>query len=285
METETHAYIRSNGQKLQPKALLFDVFGTVVDWRTTVTERLEKRSSEALNSGSRPIAPTVRTKCAAVDWPTFAQEWRNSYYAFTRDQARRRDDDEPLAFKTVDEHHLDSLRALLDRYGIAELWTDGQVLELSRTWHHLDAWPDSSRGLGALREHGFVICTLSNGNVELLTDMAAHARLPWTHVFSAEMFGAYKPHPSVYTSACRELGLEPAQCAMVAAHLADLQAARGCELRTIYVERAREEAWSTGEVEDAKRRGWVDMWVSVGDDGVGGGILEIARNLKGEETQ
>ena len=233
----------TNSQKPQPKALLFDVsldhpsslnlglkniqvFGTVVDWRKTVTEHLQRRSSETLHSASCSVPTPVRTKTAEIDWPAFAQEWRSSYYDFTRDQAKRKFNDEPLAFKTVDDHHLDSLRALLDQHGISGLWTDDQVIEISRIWHYLEGWPDSSRGLTALKNQGFVICTLSNGNTELLTDMATHANLPWTHVYSAEKFGAYKPHPSMYVSAYKELGLEPGQCAMVAAHLADLEAAK-----------------------------------------------------------
>lgn len=134
----------------------------------------------------------------------------------------------------------------------------------------------------ALKNLGFIICTLSNGNIELLTDMATHADLPWTQVFSAEKFGAYKPHPSVYTSACKELGLEPGQCAMVAAHLADLEAARECGLQTIYIERTQEESWATEKIHGAKSKGWLDMWVSLGDDSAGGGILEVAGNLEGE---
>lgn len=222
-------------------------------------------------------------KCAQVDWPTFAQEWRNSYYEFTRDQVQRKDNDEPLAFKTVDDHHLDSLCALLEHYDISGLWTDDEVIQVSRIWHYLEGWPDSSRGLMALRNQGFIICTLSNGNVELLTDMAAHANLPWSHIFSADKFGAYKPHPSVYTSACKELGLEPAQCAMVAAHLADLEAARECGLQTIYIERAQEESWPAEQTDDAKSEGWANMWVEIDNDGMGGGILEVASNLEGEK--
>lgn len=288
-----------NSQKPPPKALFFDasqdllfsnpqsnptqVFGTVVDWRKTVTKYLERRSFETLNSGSSSVATAVRTKCAEVHWPTFAQEWRSSYYDFTRDQAKRKDNDQALAFKTVDDHHLDSLRALLDQHGISGLWREDQVIQVSRIWHYLEAWPDSSRGLMALKDEGFIICTLSNGNIELLTDMAVHADLPWTHVFSAEKFGAYKPHPSVYTSACRELGLEPGQCAMVAAHLADLEAARECGLQIIYIERAQEESWPPEKMDGAKSKGWADMWVSIGDDSKGGGILEVARNLEGEQ--
>ena len=138
------------------------------------------------------------------------------------------------------------------------------------------------RGLTALKDQGSVICTLSNGNVELLADMAANAELPWTHVFSAEKFGAYKPHPSVYKSACKELGLEPGECAMVAAHLGDLEAASECGLQTMYIERAQEESWPKEEIDGAKS--WVDMWVGISDDSVGGGILQVARKLAGVNT-
>ena len=166
----------------------------------------------------------------------------------------RKDTGEPLAFKTADDHHLDSLRTLLDQSLISGLWTDEQVVQVSRIWHHLEGWPDSSRGLLALENQRFITCTLSNGNIDLLTDMAAHTDLPWTHIFSAESFGAYKPHPSVYTSACKELGLEPGQCAMVAAHLADLEAARDCGLQTIYIERAQEESCPRGKLMTPKAK-------------------------------
>ena len=108
--------------------------------------------------------------------------------------------------------------------------------------------------------------------------MSDHADLPWTHIFSVEHFGAYKPHPSVYTSACERLGLEPGQCAMVAAHLDDLEAARECGLQTVYIERAREQSESAEDVADAK--GWVDMWVGLGDNSEGGGILQVAKKLE-----
>lgn len=273
----------TNIQMSQPKALLFDVFGTVVDWRTTVTKYLERRSLESLNSNPSSNPTAIRGQCSEIDWPAFAQEWRDSYYGFTRDQNLRKANHEPSPFKTVDDHHLDSLRALLQHHAIAGLWTDDQVFEVSRIWHYLDGWPDSFPGLTALKNKGLIICTLSNGNIELLTDMATYAHLPWTHIFSADQFGEYKPHPSVYTSACAELGLEPGQCAMVAAHLADLEAARECGLQTIYVERFGEESWPTGKIDDAKSKGWVDMWVNIGGNSVGGGILEIARNFGDKE--
>ena len=223
---------------------------------------------------------STRLACAGISWPDFAQEWRESYYAFTHAQASRHGKDDPIAFKTVDEHHHDSLRELLAKYEIDHLWTDMEVLEISRIWHHLDGWVDSSRGLQALRDMDFIICTLSNGNTSLLTDMALHARLPWTYIFSAERFGAYKPHPSVYLGACKELDLYPGECVMVAAHLGDLEAARACGLQTIYIERDQEESWAVEKVREAKRKGWVDMWVGSEENFVGGGILEIGRKFE-----
>ena len=132
----------------------------------------------------------------------------------------------------------------------------------------------------ALRNRGFIITTLSNGNLSLLTDMKIHAKLNWSYVFSAERFGAYKPHPSVYLGACKELGLQPGQCAMVAAHLGDLGAAKNCGLQTIYIERPEEESWDVEKVREAKRKGWVDMWVDSEENFVGGGILEVNRKFE-----
>jgi len=116
--------------------------------------------------------------------------------------------------------------------------------------------------------------------ISLLKDIADFASLPWTHIYSAEQFGSYKPYYSVYTGACMEVGLEPGECAMVAAHLGDLQAAKECGLQTIYVERKAEESWSLERVREAKRKAWVDMWIGTDENFVGGGILEIVRKME-----
>ena len=125
-------------------------------------------------------------------------------------------------------------------------------------------------------------CALSNGNDELLADLAAHASLPWTHAFCALDFGAYKPDARVYAGAVQKLGLSPGECAMVAAHLGDLEAAGRGGLQTVYGERGGEEevVGDGGDVEGAKGRGWVDMWVGVAETDSGGGVLEVARRLK-----
>ena len=121
--------------------------------------------------------------------------------------------------------------------------------------------------------------TLSNGNISLLTDLSTHGSLPFTHIFSAELFGSYKPSPKVYLGAVEKLGLKPSECAMVAAHLADLKAAKDLGLQVIYVEREAEEDWANEEVE--KARGWVDLWVEKGDLGTSGkgGFLTVAEKL------
>lgn len=151
---------------------------------------------------------------------------------------------------------------------------------MSRIWHFLHAWPDSANGLQELNQAGFITSTLSNGNVSLLQDLAAHAQLPFKHILSAELFGAYKPSPTVYNGAAAHLGLQARECAMVAAHLGDLKAAKECGFQTIYIEREGEESWSLEDSRAAKREGWVDMWVGLEERFVGGGIAEIERKFK-----
>ena len=177
----------------------------------------------------------------------------------------------------MDQHHHGSLKQLINENYLEALWDDEEVLEISRIWHSLEPWPDSSRGLEELNRMGFQTCTLSNGNVSLLEDLATHARLPFTYLFSAEHFGAYKPSPRTYLGAAEKLGLQPEECAMVTAHLRDLAAARECGLQTIYVQREGEEAWALEDVRAAKREGWVDMWVGLEEQFVGGGIKEVGR--------
>lgn len=139
-------------------------------------------------------------------------------------------------------------------------------------WHFLDPWPDSSPGLGMLKQK-FVTSTLSNGNTALLADLAKHGSLPYAHLLSGEDFKAYKPHPNVYLGAAKWLKLEPGECALVAAHLGDLAAARKCGYQTIYIDRPQEEQWSEEKISEARQ--WVDMWIEQG----GGGFVEVARRF------
>ena len=213
-----------------PKALLTDVFGTVVDWRGTVTKHLTVSAQEALNSSSSSVPSAAREAAAQVSWPAFAQLWRESYYHFTRTY-----DPAKGPFKSVDQHHLEALVKLVAEHGIDGLWNEDQLKETSMIWHFLDPWSDSSTGLGMLNS-SFITSTLSNGNTALLSDLAKHGSLPYAHLLSGEDFKAYKPHPDVYLGAAKKLGLEPGQCGLVAAHLGDLAAARKCGYQTIYSE-------------------------------------------------
>jgi 2-haloacid dehalogenase len=195
------------------RALVFDVFGTVVDWRSSV-------------------AAEVGTLGWPVDPPAFADAWRAGYPSAMREVRDGR-----LPWTNIDGLHRRILDALLAERGLTPPETE--VAELNRVWHRLAPWPDSVVGLHRLKAR-FPVCTLSNGNVSLLLDMARHAGLPWDAIFSAELFGHYKPDPEVYLGAARLLDLAPQQVLMVAAHPSDLRAAAACGLRTAYVPRPME---------------------------------------------
>ncbi|EME81002.1 uncharacterized protein MYCFIDRAFT_55964 [Pseudocercospora fijiensis CIRAD86] len=256
-----HHKIAPPFQGAQPKALFFDVFGTCVDWRKTVTDALYNRAQEALNSSTPSLSGQAYTKATAMtkeDWGELAQDWRNTYLVFTRAIAS----DPDIPYKTVDQHHLDALVELLEAEHLASLWNEQQVLELSKIWHYLDPWVDTPHGIRELNKK-FNTCTLSNGNVSLLEDMVKHGGMPFTHIYSAEMFNSYKPSPKVYLGAAEKMGIKPEECVMVAAHLDDLKAAKSLGFRTVYVERSLEERHP--ELRD--EQGIVDVWVTEGEDG------------------
>ncbi len=141
------------------------------------------------------------------------------------------------------------------------LWDEAQLQELNLVWHRLDPWPDTNKGLEALNRN-YSTCTLSNGNVSLLKDMVEYGKMPFTHVYSAEMFQSYKPNPKVYLGAAEKMGLKPEECALVAAHLDDLKAAKACGFGAVYVERPREERH-----EDLKGEGIPDIWIREDEEG------------------
>jgi 2-haloacid dehalogenase len=262
----------------RPKALFFDVFGTCVDWRTTVTQALYTQAHAALNDATNSLATAVRlraTDMTITHWGIFAQAWRDSYKHFVQSLA----EDPTIPFKTVDQHHLESLKELLLEWKIEGLWTDEQVEDLSLVWHRLAPWADSAPGIRALNRLAQT-ATLSNGNMSLLTDLSAQGQMEFTHVFSGELFGSYKPSPKVYLGAVEKLGLGPGQCAMVAAHLADLKAAKACGLSVIYVERPLEEDWDVSDIEKAREEGWVDLWVPQGEQG----FITVAERLEAVTT-
>jgi 2-haloacid dehalogenase len=200
-----------------PTALAFDVFGTVVDWRSSIIRELAEFGAK--HGISR-------------DWAAFADEWRSGY-APAMDRVRRGE----LPWTRIDDLHRMTLVELLAAAGVEV--TDEEVDHLNRAWHRLDPWPDSVEGLTRLKRR-YVITTLSNGNVSLLTNMAKRAGLPWDCVISAELFRHYKPDAEVYLGCADLLGVQPAQLMLVAAHPNDLRAARANGLMTAYVARPRE---------------------------------------------
>ncbi|MEO5733430.1 MAG: haloacid dehalogenase type II [Rubrivivax sp.] len=213
------------------RALCFDVFGTVVDWRSSIVR-------EGLSLTDR--------LGFSLDWEAFADEWRAGY-APAMQQVRTGE----LPWTDIDGLHRRILDRLLATRGLVLTETD--AADFNRLWHRLMPWPDSVAGLTRLKQ-AFTITTLSNGNVALLVNMAKHAGLPWDTVFSAELFAHYKPDPEVYLGAARLLGLQPAQVMLVAAHPSDLRAAASCGLRTAYVDRPLErgpngarEPWQAGD--------------------------------------
>lgn len=197
------------------RAMVFDVFGTVVDWRSGVAREV-----------TRLLGP-------GVDAAAFADAWRGRYGP-SMDRVRR--GEQP--WTTLDGLHRASLDELLEEFG-AGAAGEATRAELVLAWHRLDPWPDSVAGLTRLRTR-HVLAPLSNGNVSLLVDLARHGGLPWDAVLSAELFGHYKPDAEVYDGAARLLGLAPEQVLMVAAHVDDLAAARERGLRTAYVHRPHE---------------------------------------------
>lgn len=202
----------------QIKALTFDVFGTVVDWRGSIIRKGEKFGAE---------------RGINVDWAAFADAWRGAYRP-SMDRVRRGE----LPWTNLDTLHRMVLDELLVKFNIAGL-SEADKDYLNRVWHRLDPWPDAVEGLTRLRQR-FVLATLSNGNVALLTNMAKYAGLPWDCILSAELAKHYKPDPETYQTAADLLGLQPAQVMMVAAHKDDLRAAQRVGLKAAFVTRPYE---------------------------------------------
>ncbi|KAF4995772.1 hypothetical protein FDECE_12690 [Fusarium decemcellulare] len=252
------------------KALTFDVFGTVVDWRSSVVEELYLRAFRKLSSDLPQHLKSRIESLTEEDWGRFAQEWRRSYGAFTKNF-----DPEKDTWKNIDQHHHDSLVDLLKAWNLTGLYTPSEIESLSLVWHRLKPWSDSSDGiqkLGKTRKTS----TLSNGNVSLLGDLNDFGNLGFQVILSAEKFKAYKPNPAVYLGAAHELGVKPHEVAMVAAHLGDLQGARSCGLRTIYIERPREEDWGRDDERYQRAKEWVDLWITEEEYG----FVALARKLE-----
>ena len=200
------------------KALVFDVFGTVVDWRSTII-----REGQEIG----------KSKGIEVDWAKLADAWRSGY-APAMGRVRRGE----MPWTPLDRLHRAILDQLLDQFQIRNL-SDREKENLNRVWHRLQPWPDSIGGMTRLRRR-FVLATLSNGNMALLVNMAKHASLPWDCILSAELVKQYKPALEVYQMAATLLDLPPQEVLMVAAHKDDLRAAQKAGLRTAFVPRPLE---------------------------------------------
>jgi 2-haloacid dehalogenase len=200
------------------RALVFDVFGTVVDYRSTII-----REGQQLNAA----------RGLSVDWAAFSDTWRGRY-APSMDRVRKGE----LPWTNLDALHRMVLNDLLVEFNISGL-TEEETDHLNRVWHRLGPWPDAVAGLTRLKTK-YVIATLSNGNVALLLNMAKYGGLPWDTILSAELVRAYKPDPRTYHMAADLLGLRREQVALVAAHPGDLRAAQAAGLRAIYVPRPDE---------------------------------------------
>jgi 2-haloacid dehalogenase len=216
----------SRAMSVAPRILAFDIFGTVVDWHGSIA-----REVNALRLG--------------VDGGAFALAWRAGYKP-----AMQRVMSGELGWTLIDDLHRMILDGLLRQFGIHGL-DEAQIKHLNKVWHRLDPWPDSLEGLRRLKSR-FTICTLSNGNIGLLANMAKHAGLPWDCILSAEVFRAYKPDPATYLGVARVFDVPPQEVMLVAAHHDDLAGARACGLRTAYIERPLE--FGPGQPKDVSPR-------------------------------
>jgi 2-haloacid dehalogenase len=214
--------------ELRVRACIFDVFGTVVDWRSSVARDLSAFAQQKGITG--------------IDWTEFAMEWRKLYQPSMEEVRSGR-----RAWTILDVLHRESLDKLVARYGLKV--SEADVEHMNRVWHRLDPWPDVVEGLTRLKRK-LIIATCSNGNIALMLNMAKRAGLPWDTILGAETARAYKPMPEAYQASCRHLGLAPANVMMVAAHNNDLRAAKAQGLRTAFVARPAE--YGPGQTTDLK---------------------------------
>ncbi len=213
------------------KVLAFDIFGTVVDWHGSIVKE-------------------VSALYPQVDANAFALAWRAGYQpAMSRVRSGE------LGWTRIDELHRLILDDLLPRFGLQHL-SETERVHLNRVWHRLDAWPDSVEGLTRLKRK-YTICSLSNGNLGLLTNMAKRAGLPWDCVLSAEVFKAYKPDPATYLGVANVFDVQPSEVMLCAAHHDDLAAARACGLGTAYIERPFE--FGTAQPKDVSPQAGNDL--------------------------
>jgi 2-haloacid dehalogenase len=207
------------------RAMFFDVFGTLVDWRSSVAREAE-----------RILQPLGYN----LDWPAFADAWRDEYQPGMEEVRSGR-----IPFSKLDALHRRNLERFMPRFGLQK--TPEDVLrELTLAWHRLDTWPDVPAALARLKKK-YLLAPVSNGNISLMVDLARRNNFPWDAILGAEVAGDYKPKPRVYLAACEAFDLKPSQCMMVAAHSSDLAAAAAAGLRTGHIARPDEHGPGTGE--------------------------------------
>ena len=228
------------------RVLLFDVFGTLVDWRTGVA-----REARSILS---PLG-------VSVDWLAFADAWRGQYQPAMEEVRAGR-----LPFSKLDALHRRNLDVVLAQHGLARI-DEATRAELNLAWHRLDAWPDVPPGLDALRAR-FRLAPCSNGNISLMVDLARRNAFPWDAIAGAELARDYKPKPSVYLCAADAFDCRPEEAMMVAAHSSDLAAAASAGLRTAFIARPDERGPGRGE-----------STASVPVDVSAAGLTELARVL------
>jgi 2-haloacid dehalogenase len=207
------------------RAMFFDVFGTLVDWRAGVA-----REAEGV------LGPLGYN----LDWTAFADAWRAEYQPGMEEVRSGR-----IPFSRLDVLHRRNLERFMPRFGVRNLSND-VLHELTLAWHRLDAWVEVPQALKRLRK-SFLLAPVSNGNISLMVDLARRNDFPWDAILGAEVAGDYKPKPRVYFAACEAFDLAPAECMMVAAHSSDLAAASACGLRTGHIARPDEHGPGTGE--------------------------------------
>src|SRR5215470_11748499 len=208
------------------RALFFDVFGTLVDWRSSVARETEM---------------VLKPLGYALDWEAFADAWRGEYQPAMEEVRSGR-----LPFSKLDVLHRRNLDVVLDRFGLSRI-DEATRVELNLAWHRLDAWPEVAEALTRLRTR-FRVAPCSNGNVSLMVDLARRNGLVWDAIVGAEFARDYKPKPVVYLSAAAAFDCKPDQTMMVAAHSSDLAAAAAAGLRTAFVARPDERGPGKGEV-------------------------------------
>jgi len=214
---------------LAPRALFFDVFGTLVDWRSSIAREAEHILGDL---GYQ------------LDWAAFADAWRGEYQPGMEEVRAGR-----IPFSKLDVLHRHNLERILPRFGLQNL-SDEVLQDLNLAWHRLDAWPDVPAALKRLKQK-FLLAPCSNGNISLMVDLARRNDLPWDAILGAEVAGDYKPKPRVYLAACAAFDLAPGECMMVAAHSGDLAAAAQCGLLTAHTARVDEYGPNTGEANPA----------------------------------